>query len=309
MHIVRSARPRQELREFVRAYGQREVTDAGADIVQPVTASLEQILDFEFCRPPLIDYHGGESKSAYSISVIGPHTYPPAFVRLHGRVESFAIFFQPFGFWQLFRVPGRLFIDKDYAGGDVLGKEIHTLWLRMGESASFEERVRMVEAYLLKRAACVSGCTSIMKTARFLFQHGGTSRIGELANHAALGVRQYERRFRDEIGVAPKLFARITRFQMALDAKLTAPQRSWLGIAHQFGYFDQMHMIRDFQSFSGGTPGSTLLHIGDIRPPALAAAKACGEAMKRDGVKTQILSLGYESPGCGMTNRRKLPSR
>ena len=75
----------------------------------------------------------------------------------------------------------------------------------------------------------------------------GAVRIDEIAFHAALSVRQFERRFAGEAGMPPKLFAQTARFQNALDAKRLSPSRSWLSVAHELGYFDQMHMIRDFQ--------------------------------------------------------------
>jgi transcriptional regulator GlxA family with amidase domain len=96
-------------------------------------------------------------------------------------------------------------------------------------------------------------------------------RIGEVANHTALSLRQFERRFADEIGLRPKLFARITRFQMALDVKRVASHRSWLRVAHQLRYFDQMHMIRDFQSLGGGSPVQIINQFGDLHPWSLAS--------------------------------------
>jgi transcriptional regulator GlxA family with amidase domain len=93
-----------------------------------------------------------------------------------------------------------------------------------------------------------------MKSAQHALRHNGAIRIEELANHHALSVRQYQRRFIEEVGFSPKLFTRITRFQTALDAKRIAPHRSWMDVAHDSGYFDQMHLIRDFKSLGGEIP-------------------------------------------------------
>jgi transcriptional regulator GlxA family with amidase domain len=86
-------------------------------------------------------------------------------------------------------------------------------------------------------------------------------------------ARQFERRFIDEMGVSPKLFAKVTRFQMALDARAKDGNASWLTLAHQFGYHDQMHMIKDFRGLTGLTPDGLLDQMGDMRPPALAHCK------------------------------------
>ena len=274
MQTIESAAPRCELRAFVRAYAQRRVTDCGVDVLQPVPASLEQVLEFEFGDQPIVEYLQGAREAVPRIAVVGPHTFPPAQLRLRGTVESFAIFFQPLGLWQLFGVPVSVLADRAFEGVDLLGPGMRQLWNRLGECRGFEERVGIAERYLIMRAASPSRCTPIMSAALCMFRNGGGIRIDELANQAALGVRQFERRFMNEMGFAPKLFARITRFQMALDAKITSPGRSWLDVAHQFGYHDQMHMITDFRKLSGANPNAILELLGDMRPSALAASDA-----------------------------------
>ncbi len=273
MHQVRSATPCRQLREYVRAFAQREIGYATEDIVQPAPASLETILQFDFCNSTVIEYADGANESASRISLVGPNTKRRAWIRLRGKIESFGIFFQPLGPSELLRIPVRLLVNRSYAAQDVLGSDVWQLWESMFETASFEERVRLAEKYLLRRAENVARRTSISNSALSILQHQGVTRVGELAKDADIGVRQFERRFLDEIGMAPKLFSRITRFQTALDDKLTSPDRSWLTIAHGCGYHDQMHMIRDFQSLGSDTPGSLLLQLGDMRPPALAASK------------------------------------
>jgi transcriptional regulator GlxA family with amidase domain len=101
-------------------------------------------------------------------------------------------------------------------------------------------------------------------------QSGFRTGLSDLAHAAGLSPRQCERRFAAEVGMNPKLYDRIVRYQMALDLKLSAPHRTWIGIAHQTGYHDQMHMIKDFQRLSGATPARLLAELGDDRPLALS---------------------------------------
>jgi hypothetical protein len=68
-------------------------------------------------------------------------------------------------------------------------------------------------------------------------------------------------------------FARVARFQAALDAKLTTPTRTWLDIAHSFGYYNQMHMVHDFESLGRNTPTNVLTQMGDVRPVALVTER------------------------------------
>ena len=53
----------------------------------------------------------------------------------------------------------------------------------------------------------------------------------------------------------PKTYARILRFSKAYRMYENSPKYSWTEIAHASGYFDQMHLIRDFKVFAGVNPG------------------------------------------------------
>jgi methylphosphotriester-DNA--protein-cysteine methyltransferase len=64
----------------------------------------------------------------------------------------------------------------------------------------------------------------------------------------------FERRFTREIGLPPKLYARIARFESALESKALSSDESWTEITNRLGYFDQMHLIKDFKEFSGEVP-------------------------------------------------------
>ena len=147
------------------------------------------------------------------------------------------------------------------------------LWNRLGESSLFERRVAIVEEFLLKLAACAITQNRMAAAATYLFRHHGAIRIPDLAYQDALSMRQFERTFRRDVGTSPKVFARIARFQAALDAKLASPKRTWLDVAHSFGYYDQMHMIHDFESLGRNAPTQLLAEMGDVRPPALASGE------------------------------------
>lgn len=78
--------------------------------------------------------------------------------------------------------------------------------------------------------------------------------IQELASLSCLSIKQFERKCRERIGMNPKLYARILRFSKAYRLHEVYPELSWLDIAYQAGYYDQMHMIRDFKVFAGVNP-------------------------------------------------------
>ncbi len=82
---------------------------------------------------------------------------------------------------------------------------------------------------------------------------GGRASVAELACAVGLSTRQLERVFRERVGLGPKTFARLVRFQRAL-ALLRRPSPTLAAIAACCGYFDQAHLVRDFRQFAHASP-------------------------------------------------------
>jgi AraC-like DNA-binding protein len=263
--------PRVELKPFVRVFAQREISRTNEGFRQFGIASLEQVLSFGFGDAVRVDYTNGRSKVGPPVGVIGSQTAPFSWAHYDGSHLDFGIFLKPTALWQLFGIPPAVLLNEDGDATALIGSGIYTLWLRLAECGSFLERIRVAEEYLLPFAINAQPKSLVMKSAQYACLHSGAVRIEELANSSGLSLRQFERRFVTEIGFTPKLFARIVRFQKALDAKRLAPGCSWMSVAHRLGYFDQMHMIRDFHGLGGALPGEIFEQIGDYQPWSLAA--------------------------------------
>ncbi|HKE58842.1 MAG TPA: helix-turn-helix domain-containing protein, partial [Pyrinomonadaceae bacterium] len=82
---------------------------------------------------------------------------------------------------------------------------------------------------------------------------GGVVSLEELVADSGLSGRQLERRFLQEVGLGPKLLARILRFQQVFRA-VERNDVQWAPIAVECGYYDQSHLIRDFQQFARQSP-------------------------------------------------------
>jgi AraC-like DNA-binding protein len=102
------------------------------------------------------------------------------------------------------------------------------------------------------------GFAGVSAAANQIVHGAGSVPIATLAANAGLSMRQFERKFFQQVGVRPKLFSRIVRFEAALDSKARSSTKSWTDVAHEFGYFDQMHMVHDFEKFTGQIPTYTL---------------------------------------------------
>jgi len=259
MHAIRLIRPAPPLREYVRYYAHREVRLYDAVVTHPAPARAAPLLEFNFGDPlrvlNLKPFHEFASPRAV---LVGMKTHCRVHLQIHGTLESFVILFQPAGLHCLFSMPMHELTDQNFDAHGVLGPLVSRLEQRLGECGTFEQRVRVANEFLSRRALEVRGFDGIPAVAARILLGGGDSRISTLADNAGLSIRQFERSFLRQVGMRPKLFARIARFEAALSSKACSAHKSWTDVAHEFEYHDQMHMVHDFEEFTGGTPTSVL---------------------------------------------------
>ncbi len=117
-----------------------------------------------------------------------------------------------------------------------------------------EERVQYLEAFLLTILNRDNEDLLVQKACTELVASSGNYPIRVLARNLGLSERTLERRFNDHVGATPKKFARVVRLRSALFQRKTLP--TWADVAHAAGYYDQSHMIHDFQELYGMPPES-----------------------------------------------------
>jgi AraC-like DNA-binding protein len=174
----------------------------------------------------------------------------------------------------MFSIPAQELTDHNYEARSVLGPCVSELEQRLADCSTFEERVRTADDFLLRRSVAVPSFQPISEAARRILASGGSGSVTALAEEIGLSVRQFERSFTHQIGVRPKLYGRIARFEAALDSKARFTTKSWTDIAHEFGYYDQMHMIHDFEDLAGDTPATTLTHLVTIFREQIAGLRS-----------------------------------
>ena len=91
-----------------------------------------------------------------------------------------------------------------------------------------------------------------------------------LSEHVGLSARRFARLFTLEVGLTPKLYSRVQRFQRVLQA-MDGQAGDWTDVAQSCGYFDQSHLIRECRSMSGFTPTELAARrVGDSDHVALS---------------------------------------
>lgn len=91
--------------------------------------------------------------------------------------------------------------------------------------------------------------------------------VSAVAMGLGLSERHFRRLFQEAVGMGPKAFAKLARFQRALAAARADAAASWARIAAEAGYYDQAHLIAEFRAIAGVTPRALLSELG--RAPSL----------------------------------------
>ena len=165
----------------------------------------------------------------------------------------------------MFGIPPAELVDDDFDTIDLLGTWVGELGDKLAEAHTFSERVLLSTEALRDFVKVEPPLTQIMSAAPRLCSSDGPVPISHAARGSTMSIRSYERKFANEIGVAPKTFARLTRFTRAIDLKRKT-QESWITISQRLGYFDQMHLIKGFHAFGGDAPNRLVLRGSRSNP-------------------------------------------
>jgi AraC-like DNA-binding protein len=125
------------------------------------------------------------------------------------------------------------------------------------------QRFRVMEKALTERLQYSVKRHPAIPAALHLFGPTGTgAAVREAAREVGISKRYFIQLFREEVGLTPKLFCRLLRFQRARAlAQQLASVLDWAQLANECGYFDQSHLINDFEQFSGLSPARFLQQL------------------------------------------------
>ena len=175
-----------------------------------------------------------------------------------GNYCLLSIQFRSNGFFAIFGIPQRLLLNSFVPLENILGEQVYSnLSDKLQSCDSIVEMGNHLNSYFTQKLLLrkhKSHTQVIAYIAASVSKNKGLASVDDLAYEANMSVRNFERRFIDEVGMSPKLYSRITRFFLAVEKKMLCPEKNWTTITYESGYFDQAHFIRECKEFSSRTP-------------------------------------------------------
>lgn len=145
--------------------------------------------------------------------------------------------------------------------------DIEDLWGRTGqkfeqqvlEAKNLCQRINIIEKFLMKFLMQYGKNDQYVDMAvKKLLYNYKTVSIKGISRDSFLSQRQMERKFKSAVGVSPKIFQRISRFEAVMKKLLLQQEKNYLPVILDHGYYDQSHFLKEFKSYLGEYPASFL---------------------------------------------------
>jgi AraC-like DNA-binding protein len=191
--------------------------------------------------------------NAFSGAVFSGAHARPLFVET--RQHVIGVHFRPGGAFRFLGVPASEIAGTHADLEAIWGRTTQGLRERICAAVNPAGRFRVLEEALLARLEnAMEEHRAVWAALGILRRDAGEAKIRDLAAHLGLSQRHFIKVFSDQVGITPKQFGRVQRFQRALDLARSSAAPDWADIAVACGYFDQSHLIHDFQALSGFSP-------------------------------------------------------
>jgi AraC-like DNA-binding protein len=169
------------------------------------------------------------------------------------------VHFRPGGAFPFLNLPAGELHNQHVTLDTLWGRKAGQLRERVLEARTPAARFRILEESLL---ALANGCLERHPAVGFALKQfqvvpGGRS-IADVTDEIGLSPRRFSQVFEEEVGLTPKLYCRVRRFQQVLRVIHQGQPFEWANLALACGYYDQAHFIHDFRAFSGISPTAYL---------------------------------------------------
>ena len=176
------------------------------------------------------------------------------------------VVFKPGALNRLTGIPFTEFTNLAFDAESVFGYAVRNLNERLNSTDSYDEMIDLVNTFLVdmvKKSA--KDFLPVDHAINYFVQNPASASVKNLSSLSCLSPRQVERRFLERVGINPKTFLRIIRFNRSYFLHLRHPAMNWSSLAIHCGFTDYQHMVKDYIEFTGSTP--ELLFLSEANAP------------------------------------------
>ncbi|HAB16806.1 MAG TPA: helix-turn-helix domain-containing protein [Verrucomicrobiota bacterium] len=174
------------------------------------------------------------------------------------------IHFKPGGATPFLGLPAIELRDRVIELDSLMDSAVNDLRDALLEAPTPQDKFRILEKFLWARAGGRPVRSPAVALALRRFQEvPHTATMESVAQELGISHKHFIARFHAEVGLTPKRYCRIRRFQQVLAGIERKVAVDWADLAYACGYYDQAHFIQEFHDFSGLRPTAYLRERGD----------------------------------------------
>lgn len=184
----------------------------------------------------------------------GQLTFPEK-ISVSGNIDMIAVIFHPLGTLPFIKLPLTETFNQYLDINTIQDSGLNELKTMISCEEDTTECILMIEHLLLSRIREVNDYNyqKISGSIQSIQEQTGTN-VSDLADKACLGYRHFKRVFTQYIGMSPKEFIKVIRFQKTLYTLQNNPAIDMAQLAYDCGFYDHPHLVKDFKTMSGCTP-------------------------------------------------------
>lgn len=173
---------------------------------------------------------------------------------LSGKTGMILIVFKPHGVKSFFNFPITELLNENLSLQDLANNDAIELNDKLFNSSTNDQRINHLENFLIQRLIQNEDFDRVDHAVKMIKNSKGQIKTHEIAQEVCLGIKQFERIFSKHVGLNPKKFTSIIRFQNVIQMKRKYKTSNMYQLAFDNGYYDQSHFIHDFKSLTDLTP-------------------------------------------------------
>lgn len=250
--------PHPQLRPFIENYwhiqSERNTPAPGECCVVPDGNSSLMFIDSTVLRR----YSHERQATSYTgqCVLVGQKSQPVFYTFPTDRViDTYGVRFRSLGLESFLATPMQELTDQSLDATCLFGKAVQELHQDLLSCRHLPAGLSLLDNFFLQR---LRHPTERHRLTSYLVQQiirqKGQLKIAGLISKFGISARQIDRLFQAHVGLSPKYFARIVRFNHCIYLQKTTPFDKLTDLAYTNGYFDQMHFIKEVKFFTHQTP-------------------------------------------------------
>lgn len=252
---IRTIEPRKELSEYIRKISLFK-TKGKIIYKQKLTPSAFTYLSYNSKDIPTSKFGKKSVQPKSRLQIAGPKISEENYVVYNGELSQILIEFSASGFYYLFNTsPSNLINNLTDLNNFLDNENYKQLEFELLQSQNMSSQIEILEEFLIdKISTALPFIDYIEKALMIIEKQKGHINIRTLIDKLSIGIRQFDRKFLEVVGITPKSYSKIVQLHYVIKLMQSKRYNSLQDLSYQAEFYDHSHFANQFKELTGFTP-------------------------------------------------------